>query len=136
MKKYVVNTKQAISEDTEGETVVINLETGSYYNLNSEASKIWAHLIKGVDIDILKTKLKPVNATANTNAKVDEFIEKLVAENLITQTEIANSSPDSDINIDVENIVIETYTDMQDLLGLDPIHEVEEEAGWPLAKKS
>lgn len=136
MKKYIVNTKQAISEDTEGETVVINLETGSYYNLNSEASKIWQYLLKGTDIGVLKTKLKPVNSSAIDESKIDEFIEKLIAESLIAETEIANSLPQADIEIDFANIVIETYTDMQDMLGLDPIHEVEEEAGWPLAKKS
>jgi hypothetical protein len=30
--------------------------------------------------------------------------------------------------------VLEVYTDMQDLLLLDPIHEVDEEAGWPSPK--
>ena len=30
--------------------------------------------------------------------------------------------------------VLETYTDMQDLLTLDPIHDVDPQQGWPIQK--
>ena len=33
-KTYSINASRAISENLDGETIIINLETGSYYSLN------------------------------------------------------------------------------------------------------
>jgi hypothetical protein len=124
MKKYTINTPQVISEITTDETVVINLETGSYYNLNADASKIWALLEKGVDI----TDFEKIDAS------IIEFCNKLIAEGLLK--EATTTEKVTTIDVDAKNLVLETYTDMQDLLGLDPIHEAAPEAGWPVAKNS
>lgn len=137
MAKYIINGPQVISEDTSGETVIINLETGSYFNLNAESSKIWGLLVNGVNIGELKANLEPSVACGKeiADAKIDGFISKLLDEKLIRETENSNSVAGK-ISVNVNDLLVETYTDMQDLLGLDPIHEVEPEAGWPLAKKS
>ncbi len=127
MKKYIINAPQVISEETAGETVVINLETGSYYNLNNEATKLWQLLLNGLDMN-------EINAIISSE-KIGEFVNKLLAESLIKESQ-TSSALTHKLDIDVNNLVLEVYTDMQDLLGLDPIHEAEPEIGWPAVKKS
>lgn len=134
MKKYAINSPQVISEVASGEAVIINLETGSYYNLGVEAAKIWLPLMDGVAIDALKSKIEPQTQCSKADAenKIDVFIAQLLAEGLIKETEQSAAQLPENISVDVERLELETYTDMQDLLGLDPIHEVSAEAGWPV----
>jgi len=122
MTIYCINSPHVISEIATDETVIINLETGSYYNLNNEASKLWALFQNGADTDAIKQKLG--------GEKLDEFLAKLIAEGLVRKTDSAE--PQDIPAINTENLLLETYTDMQDLLGLDPIHEVDAGAGWPV----
>jgi hypothetical protein len=69
---------------------------------------------------------------------VATFIDRLVAEKLIVEaSELPNRKAAAQElvagKMPFEAPVIEDYSDMQDLLMLDPIHEVDP-AGWPVAK--
>ncbi|HCR86240.1 MAG TPA: hypothetical protein DIV86_06140, partial [Alphaproteobacteria bacterium] len=90
------------------------------------------------EIDILKAKIQPSVSTEKeiSDAKIDAFFANLLEEKLIKETQNISSELKEGITVDVNNFQVEIFTDMQDLLGLDPIHEVEPEAGWPLAKQS
>jgi hypothetical protein len=80
-------------------------------------------------------------AAANTThdqvpaAKLQGFVDSLLAEQLIRralQGGSAASTPLAPIALWPEDSLrFERFTDMQDLLILDPIHEVDDEAGWP-----
>jgi len=135
MSIYTINSPQVISEEAAGETVIINLETGSYYNLNEEASKLWKPLLVGANLVALKNMVTPHPACGEieSDSKLDAFFSQLIAEGLIKET--TQSAPHGAITVDVRNLVLEIFTDMQDLLGLDPIHEVDTEAGWPIQQK-
>ncbi len=130
---YIIAEPHVISESASDETVVINLDTGTYYNLNENASKIWSLFNEGLDFKNAKNIL--ANSDIEKN-KLGEFFDKLLAEGLIKEGGIDYSKNIGDISVDFNNLSIEVYTDMQDLLGLDPIHEVESEAGWPEQKTS
>ena len=134
MKKYAINSPQVISEVASGETVIINLETGCYYNLGEDASKLWLPLIEGADLNEIKAKIsanRPCSIDEIAN-KADIFFAKLLEEGLIKEVENIPASPLENITVDIEKLVLEIYTDMQDLLGLDPIHEVDSKIGWPV----
>ena len=135
MRHYTINSPQVISEDVSGETVIINLETGTYFNLNEEAAKLWAPLSTSTDLDALKKSVQPEPACEQPEAEslIEAFFEKLISQGLIKKAD-AGSAVSGPISADVKNLVLDVYTDMQDLLGLDPIHEVETEAGWPVQK--
>jgi hypothetical protein len=67
------------------------------------------------------------------SAAVDSCIERLLAHGLIRE---APSSGDSALFLAPSGLpfpepLVEHFTDMQDLLLLDPIHDVSEE-GWPI----
>lgn len=131
MTSYIINSPHVISEIASGETVIINLETGSYYNLNEHASTLWALITEGVEVQALK---KSICSNAEEEAQLTHFFTHLAEQALIKETDSPKSTIADEIKVNTNELVVETFTDMQELLGLDPIHEVEEEAGWPLQK--
>jgi hypothetical protein len=131
---YEINTPHVISESLGNETVIINLETGTYHNLNSNAAQIWQNLQQPIASETLLNAIT-VEDTAfakTVNQAVLNFIAQLLEQGLIRvsiNAPIIHPCPTIVLSDSV--LVCETFTDMQDLLGLDPIHDADPSAGWP-----
>jgi hypothetical protein len=137
-ERYELNSPPIIAEVVEGEVIAIDLDRGSYYSLASGAADVWVALTTGrSSADILASL--PSASELRLAGELQRFIESLLAERLIRL-----ASPDRPAAADhaagasgaiaawSEGVLrFERFTDMQDLLILDPIHEVDEEAGWP-----
>jgi len=72
---------------------------------------------------------------------VDEFIRELVAAGLLRRKEAIAEPNDQPflVSVPIESLtrpVLESFGDMQSLLLLDPVHEVDEKLGWPVASAS
>lgn len=131
---YRVNGPNIVHEDFDGEMVVVNLETGCYYAFNPVGSAIWSHIEKGCTLAEMTSALTQ-NCTGDLSGleqSLTNFLGELATEQLITagpgpeNGEAPHSSPE----IPYAPPELEKFTDMQDLLLLDPIHEVDE-SGWP-----
>ena len=118
-KTYKINSQKAISETLDGETIIINLETGCYYSMNPDGTEIW-------------NAIAAEKAIPNDNSTIASFLELLENDGLIVESE-ASSNDVADVNSFV-NPSVEKYTDMQEMLLADPIHDVDT-AGWPNLKK-
>lgn len=142
---FRVNSPQVVCEMIDGEVVIVNLEKGYYYSLLKTGADVWSRIERGVDSNSLIQEMTQAydGSTSEIATAIDEFLENLQHEELI----IASSSIESvngDNNIKeiaeitnkprFEKPMLEKFTDMEDLLLLDPIHEVDVEAGWPNAK--
>jgi len=131
---YEINTPNVISESLGNETVIINLETGTYHHLNGNAARIWQHLQHAITTDVLVQGMaagSPERASTLTQALPD-FLAQLVDQGLIRESTCEPiAQPCPAITLDDSALVCESFTDMQDLLGLDPIHEADPNAGWP-----
>ena len=116
-KTYSINASRAISENLDGETIIINLETGSYYSLNHSGTALW---------DAIKQNI-PVDGSA---PGVEHFTAFLNEEGLIAEIEMHSNA----VPFISETVPgIEKYSDMQEMLLADPIHDVDT-AGWPNMK--
>lgn len=131
MKKcFKTNEPNVISESMEEELVVINLESGLYFNFNRSAAAIWKQMEKGFSIeDILKSRKSATKDDEEISRSIEEFFELMQEEKLIVPIECSGSAgmPET---IDYEKPEMEKFSDMQEMLLLDPIHEVSE-MGWP-----
>ena len=71
---------------------------------------------------------------AEIAAEVERFVEELISEQLIVPTD-ANGATGSEQDLILKTAfnspTLQKFTDMQELLLVDPIHEVSEE-GWPV----
>ncbi|MBV1904068.1 MAG: PqqD family protein [Marinosulfonomonas sp.] len=125
---YKVSSADIVFEEFDGDLVVLNLASGQYFGLNSPAAAIWTSLVSGVcPADI---------ANAGPKAKaVNKFVEDLLSFELIFP------APDAKATLKPGEIaalraigpepLIEVYDDLADLIVADPIHDVDQEAGWP-----
>jgi hypothetical protein len=122
------------------ETVIVNLDTGCYFSIDGAADAIWALAIGGLS----RTEILSRGETAfiddhnRVRIETEEFLTKLVEEELLEPTDDAPAGvqppPDEGSKIWVSP-TLQKYTDMEEMLRLDPIHEVDE-MGWPQAKKA
>jgi len=136
MVSYKVQPK-VVRECFEDEVVVINLESGNYYSLNGTGAEIWRELETGGSGEAAVTALLARYEAPETTIwqAVESFIRQLEEHGLVAGTESTASPAPAVIPPVVSRAVFEipelaVFSDMQDLLLLDPIHDVDE-SGWP-----
>jgi hypothetical protein len=136
-----INTPNVVGEEFDSEVVVVNLDSGYYFSLLGSAKDIWRILANGATepeeiISILKKNLDCTGVDVS-NLVLPFLDEMLALEILVLDDETLSRDPIPLQNSDsvrrpFEPPRFETYSDLQDILLLDPIHDVDE-AGWPKA---
>ena len=115
---------------------MVNLETGSYYSLNPVGTYIWTALEDGADVDEIVNDLARTFAAdpAVVDPDLRAFVARLVGEGLIVprpDDSAATRRRDGIVaGATYQAPTLDHYTDMQELLLLDPVHEVDA-TGWP-----
>lgn len=133
--RYQLNDQSVVSEVLDGEAIVIHLQTGAYYSMQAGAANMWNALLNGWSVEEISDQLVQTTALNVELVAVDvaRFVATLEAEELIRPTNDDAAAPRDAFLPSAEYARPELlkYTDMQELLLVDPIHEVSEE-GWPL----
>lgn len=132
---WVVNAPHVVAEIIDEELVIMNLETGTYYSSLGLGAPIWRWLSDGHSGDAIAQAIA-ARATASietVQADVSAFIDHLAREALIRPADGDIATPGA-IHADpfprYEPATLNVYADMQDLMTLDPIHDVDT-VGWP-----
>lgn len=139
---FRINSPGVVHEPFEEEVVIVNLDTGRYYCLQKAGKTIWSEIAAGATrTDVVDALLAEYSASKDEIERaVDTLTAELLTESLIVPTSDAAArdtragGPSAVPKPPFEAPVLQTFTDMQDLLLLDPIHEVDN-TGWPMAKK-
>ena len=135
---YVANLDRVAAEGFDGETILVHFEQGTYFSLRGAAIQIWSLLehAGGACVDQLVTAFRPSDdaAAADVRRSIDDAISRLKEADLVRVAPEAAAAP---LNLDpmpaaFEAPVIEAYTDLKDLISIDPVHEVDEGMGWPV----
>jgi len=135
-----VSGPHIVSEIIDGEAIIIDLNTGSYYSLQDAGAEIWAGVQDSLRVSEIVGRLQSrYEAARDTirNATTD-LLEQLESEALITSNDARSddrgAAPDPLLDPHERTPFsppeLHTYTDMQQLLLVDPIHEVDA-SGWP-----
>lgn len=137
---YVVNAPSVVSETIDGEVIIMNLKTGNYYSSDKVGAVVWGWIEAGKSTsEIAKLALERYDVSAAAlETALAAFFERLVTEELVRETPMANGVAVLAGNSGHERFIapeLNAYTDMQDLLLLDPIHDVDE-VGWPKPKEA
>jgi hypothetical protein len=98
--RHRVNRPQVINETIDGEAIMINLATGSYYSLDRVGGDLWA-LVEA----------------------------SLSGEEIVVELGRRYDADENDIRRGVDEL-LRRLAGMQDLILLDPVHEVDAR-GWP-----
>lgn len=138
--RYEISTPTVIGEVLDDEAIIVNLDSGAYYSLRHVGATFWSLL------DHQPTAAELIQAMCQRYSgdpvliadSITTLLAQAEAEQLIRTLDIpedestAHTPPTATASLPpFISPVLEKYTDMADLLLLDPIHEVDEAAGWP-----
>jgi hypothetical protein len=137
---YRVSGPRVIFENIDGELILVHMERGAYFSTDEVGAFIWS-MIEG-----RATRAEIAHALGARYeerpeaimAALGRFLGRLLEEDLVA-SEHANGEPRtpappaSGERRAFTVPALQTYRDMQDMLSLDPIHDVEA-AGWPVPK--
>lgn len=147
---YQVNRPDVIDERFDDEFVLVNLRDGTYYGVNSTGTLLWEQIVEGASPTQMIASLSKhfaAEPAVIANA-VQAFLDDLAQESLIIAHENStvttspvsarpDVSPHANLQVDLQAPFVlpafEKFTDMQQVLQLDPIHEVDD-SGWPARK--
>lgn len=135
---FRVNGPGVIGEVLDGEAIIVNLDSGAYYSLDGVGAVVWTAAQAGATLAGAITLVtdRYTGESQQIAADVTALIEELLGEGLLTESDApaAESAPAAALlpadRPQFIKPVLQKYTDMADLLLLDPIHEVDEQ-GWP-----
>lgn len=120
----------------DGEAVIMNMDSGHYFSARGLAGVLWEWTIAGHTLDAMTTAVSSVWPAEKVHDDVRAFVQSLQSHALVIAAPSAPASalaPDGALPATgrYEPPRLDVFTDMQDLLLLDPIHDVGE-AGWPM----
>lgn len=136
--RFQLNAPEVVQETIDGEVMIVHLVTGVYYNLSGLSAHLWRCIISGaslVEICEHYTKHFP-DFKQSIPSSIETFNESLKADDLIRECQSVpkqqaiTDSLSSQFPVSWDTPRLCRHTDMQDLLLVDPIHEVES-SGWP-----
>lgn len=137
---YAVCGPQVIHETIDGEVVIINLATGNYYSLRGTGAYVWEGLVAGTSVPAITEALVTVFDGLDAPPDLSPFLDHLEREGLIAHSTDPGApsapQPASGPRTAYAAPALEGFTDMQDLILLDPVHEVDEAYGWPRPKSA
>ena len=145
---FKINEPQVVHETIDGETIVLNLEKGVYYSLNETGALSWSLIENMYSQKEIYDKMTFLFGSDQKHLKsqLDTFLDNLFREELVVPSRNSNSLDRNnrsstsldELSPDVPHFMapeLIKYTDMKDLLLLDPIHDVDD-SGWPAVKES
>jgi hypothetical protein len=143
---FRINEPKVVHETIDGETIVLNLEKGIYYSLNDTGALVWSLIENKYSQKEVLDKMARLfgNDQKHLRNQLDTFIDNLLREELVALSKDSRSierndrsdMPIEDLSPDGPRYIapeFTKYTDMKDLLLLDPIHDVDD-SGWPAVK--
>ena len=124
---------ECVAEDFDGEIVAINLKSGVYFSAKDAGAVLWRDLTTGHSVESLMDLATGNQELARSIAR---FAEDALSGGLMRKAQ-AVAAPARAPNLTAQTAgaalpFLESYSDMKSLLLLDPIHEVDEESGWPV----
>jgi len=136
-----INSPAVVGEVLDNEAVIINLGTGAYYSLNNSGSLLWTYIEQGTTrTNLIATLLNRYEVSEPLATRhIEHFLSVLQDEELILNLDndtsnLPNNPPFTAEKLSFEPPHLMKYTDMQELILLDPIHDVDEK-GWPHIKQ-
>jgi len=126
-----------VAETLEGEAVRVHMGNGRYYSLRSSGAAAWSLLAAGAPVSRVTEALAAHYGVPaeRVGPETAELVARLESEELLVmEPDDANDRPAIELSDEFgsawETPQLQVYTDMEDLLLVDPVHEVADD-GWP-----
>lgn len=130
---YRKNTDQVAAEKFDDEFVLINFGRGTYFSLRHIAVDVWEQFETGASPEEVSRRVQERFGVSGdeVSQEIDRCIRALVDEELLCEADAAGPVPETWASESWAAPLVEVYSDLKDLIVLDPIHEVDDTIGWP-----
>lgn len=132
-QRFEIKSPEVVYDEIDGEYVIVDLASGKYFRIQGESGKFFAWIISGQEL-----QTNPDSLSSGIAELIDSTVRTLVDNSIIRELTAQKSTGISEeiLSFELNEFVIEEFTDLQDIIGLDPIHEVDLNQGWPIADES
>lgn len=136
---YRLNSPDVAAQIVDGDALVIHFKAGNYFSFNPVGSSVLHLLLERnqstESIVALLSEAYSLN-TEEAERVIASFVESLTTEGLVLAADRSGRSTLDDFALPTTPWAppsFTKYSDLADLLRLDPIHDVDE-SGWPVAR--
>lgn len=139
-QRFCVFDNNIISDVFGEEVVLVNLESGVYYSLRDSATQFWIRIFNHYSIEEISQELLSIYdlPESELHSEINQFINQLLETKIIKESDKSEKNElDSPCPTEKRTFispVLETFSDMQEILLLDPVHDVDKD-GWPISNK-
>lgn len=139
LRRYNIYDNNIISDVFGEEVVLVNLESGVYYSLRYSAAQIWIRLINQyspteIFADLIQIyKVDENDLISDINLFFTQLLEVKIIKIALETEKKSIEFNSKEMLVPYTSPVLETFSDMQEILLLDPVHDVDK-AGWPISK--
>lgn len=135
-------------ERLDGETIVIDFESGRFYSFRESAADLLWLISTGIEFALFESVLQKyfrVHESTDLSQDVGSFIDTILGLNLIEKSTVGSEIdpaefsdvelPEDYLRGDWVSPLLVSNDELSDLLKIDPIHDVSER-GWPESPRS
>lgn len=133
---FKLNEEKMFYDMAEGQAIIINFTTGMYYGTSSLGSAVLDALLGGASVDAVMVAVKALpGCPDDIDASMTAFVNALQEKDVLIPGE---TNPDATVAIDASALTdgfllsVDEFTEVQDLIMADPVHDVDVEQGWPI----
>ena len=125
-----------VHETIDGEAIIINLATGTYFSLDGSGAEAWAQVQRAATIGDGAAALAAEHGAdaAGLEAELARLLRELHDHGLTLTAPPADAAAPAGGGGSLGTFVppkLGVFTDMEEFLLVDPIHQVEPAQGWP-----
>jgi hypothetical protein len=142
-RAYRIDASIVVSDIIDGEAVMLHRESGDYFSADGTGCLIWQWIGEGHGRARMLGELAARFAAepGELAAAFDGFIAELVLHRLVQAEDAAGAGAAPDAIPELGQAaftrpVLNVYSDIRNLLLLDPIHDVAQDTGWPAPKRA
>ena len=133
---YRVRHEDVSAERIDGDVIAVNLVTGAYFSLSGSAADVWTVATSGAPAPNWLQALDAAYGCEVSRHEIDAVIASCLEHGLI-ESIASNPTAVPVLPADLDRSkwlspVLEVFTDLQDLILVDPIHDADD-LGWPRA---
>lgn len=134
---HLVANDRIVAEVFDGETVLIDVEKGLYFSLQGAAMELWQAFAAPQPVEPLLAAALAQAPQADL-AGLRDVVERMQAHELLLPAPAAPAPADAPaFGAGLAAAAsFEVFTDLAELIAIDPVHEVDAAAGWPLRPPS
>jgi hypothetical protein len=127
-----------IEETFDGEVTLVHLRTGIFYGMNATGSALWRQIEQGRTPETVARVLAEAYGVSReaVAAEIAPLIAELVDDEVLVPAEAEVDVPPPPPGAEWSPPAAERYSDMAELLKLDPIHDLRADfSGWPVSRE-